>query len=548
MPHTADPMDYQAFFDAAPAPLLVMDRDFVIIAANRAYLAVTGRPASTLIGRYLFEAYPCAPDALDDAAQRQLQRSLERVRDHGVGDVIPLLHYKILLYQEDDRPVFDDRYWSCAHVPVHGPDGSVVQVIQLVEDITALQRLKLNRTATRHSALPATLSGQVLRRAEQMQQLNDLLNAESRHLRRLFAQAPGFMCVLRGPTHVFELTNEAFSRLVGARPLLGRPVREALAELRPRSLLDALDRVFATGQPFVARGLSARLRRNAKDGGPVQVFVDLVCQPVVEQDGHVSGIFVQGHDITEQKQIEDELARYREVLEQRVQERTHKLSELAGYLQRVSEDERHRLARELHDELGSLLTAIKLDLSWIKRQLTGAAPAVLEKLVRALSLLDDGIAMKRRLIEDLRPSALRHLGLRDALAMLLDEQGARNGWQVQFDVGSGLLPPEDDAALALYRIAQEALTNVAKYAQATTLQVTLGTQDGWSVLTVRDDGVGFDPADLRARPIGHHGLIGMEQRVLAFGGEFKVRSQPGQGTAILARIPATPSMPPAADA
>jgi signal transduction histidine kinase len=220
----------------------------------------------------------------------------------------------------------------------------------------------------------------------------------------------------------------------------------------------------------------------------------------------------------------------RDQLERLVRERTAELTELAQHLQTAREDERQRLARELHDELGALLTAAKLDSARLKSRLSDAD--ALERLAHLSGTLDAGIALKRRIIEDLRPSSLEHLGLAAALDILAREFGAASGLVVE----TGLAPLELAPAVQLtaYRLVQEALTNVAKHAQARHVQVRLAAAEGGALLVVEDDGRGFDPAQARRSAPG---LVGMRHRVTADGGRLQLASAPGRGTRIEAWLP-----------
>lgn len=221
----------------------------------------------------------------------------------------------------------------------------------------------------------------------------------------------------------------------------------------------------------------------------------------------------------------------RDQLEEQVLHRTAELTELAQHLQTAREDERQRLARELHDELGALLTAAKLDAARLKSRLSGAEP--LERLAHLSGTLDAGIALKRRIIEDLRPSSLEHLGLATTLEILLQEFGSASGLAVAHDLAPLTLAPA--VQLTAYRLVQEALTNIAKHAQARRVSVTLAEADGGARLVVEDDGCGFDPAVARRSA---HGLVGMRYRVLADGGRFGLSSTPGRGTRLEAWLPA----------
>jgi len=223
----------------------------------------------------------------------------------------------------------------------------------------------------------------------------------------------------------------------------------------------------------------------------------------------------------------------RDRLEQEVERRTQQLKELAQHLQTAREDERSRLARDLHDELGALLTAAKLDAARLKSRIAGASPEAFERLAHLNDTLNSGIALKRRIIEDLRPSALVNLGLVAALDILTREHAQRSGIRVETQFEPVALAPA--AELTVYRLVQEALTNITKYAQAKKVEVRLAPADGRTAcVSVSDDGLGFDPA---ASKPSSHGLFGMRHRVEAVGGRLDIVSAPQRGTQITARLP-----------
>jgi signal transduction histidine kinase len=222
----------------------------------------------------------------------------------------------------------------------------------------------------------------------------------------------------------------------------------------------------------------------------------------------------------------------RDQFEREVLLRTAQLTELARHLQTVREDERHHLARELHDELGALLTAAKLDVARLKSRLGVVSAEVAERLQHLNDGLNSGIALKRRIIEDLRPSSLSNLGLVAALEILVREWGQRSEIEVDAEFEPVRLRPT--AELTVYRLVQEALTNVTKYARATEVQVRLMTIDGRVRISVRDNGVGFD---VDAPRNSAHGLLGMRYRLETEGGRLVMQSAPGQGTLIQADLP-----------
>ena len=230
----------------------------------------------------------------------------------------------------------------------------------------------------------------------------------------------------------------------------------------------------------------------------------------------------------EQAMLEHE----RDRLESLVRERTATLSELANHLQQVREDERGHLARELHDELGALLTAAKLDVARLKSKIDASVPDVAERLKHLTDTLNSGIALKRRIIEDLRPSSLSHLGLTAALEILTREYAQRAGIEVETNLEPVELPPA--AQLTVYRMVQEALTNIGKYAQASKVLVSVHAHPKHVAVQVHDNGAGFDPASVR---VSSHGLAGMRHRVEAAGGRLSVHSSPGNGTLLSAVLP-----------
>jgi signal transduction histidine kinase len=227
-----------------------------------------------------------------------------------------------------------------------------------------------------------------------------------------------------------------------------------------------------------------------------------------------------------------QLQHERDRLEHEVERRTRELTELARHLQSVREDERSRLARELHDELGGLLTAAKLDVARVKSRLKGAPPEIFERIGHLSSSLDAGIALKRRIIEDLQPSTLSNLGLTAALEVLCGEFSKR--LEVKVSMSLDEVDLADDVRLTAYRVVQEGLTNVAKYARATQVSVKLVDGDTAAILSVHDNGAGFDTARV---PLVSRGLAGMRFRVVSHGGRFDVVSQPGGGTTIEVRLP-----------
>lgn len=222
----------------------------------------------------------------------------------------------------------------------------------------------------------------------------------------------------------------------------------------------------------------------------------------------------------------------RDQLEAVVRRRTLELTELARHLQLAREDERSHLARELHDELGALLTAAKMDLARLRPRFEGVSDDLSERLAHLTDTLNTVIVLKRRIIEDLRPSTLDNLGLCPALDILCRDFSQRTDVAVHTDLKPVRL--SSNAQLTVFRVVQEALTNISKYANAKNVHVMLyeGGDSAW--LRVSDDGAGFEP--LGTSPT-RYGLRGMRFRVEAERGVLVISSAPGSGTLIEARLP-----------
>jgi len=231
----------------------------------------------------------------------------------------------------------------------------------------------------------------------------------------------------------------------------------------------------------------------------------------------------------------EQLAARKAELERLVELRTEELSELSNHLQSVAEREKAALSRELHDELGGLLVAARMDLSWLEERLGSRDPEVLGYFQRVQDALQAGFDIKRRVIESLRPTLLDNLGLVPALRWQVADICERAGLRPLEHY-----PPEElrltpEASIAVFRIVQEALANVVKHAHATAVEVTVEVAEPSLLVRVRDDGVGVPPERLLA--LRAHGLAAMRQRARGLGGLWHVQRPPSGGTEIEVRLP-----------
>jgi signal transduction histidine kinase len=223
-------------------------------------------------------------------------------------------------------------------------------------------------------------------------------------------------------------------------------------------------------------------------------------------------------------------------LNQLVEQRTAELTELSQHLIRVSEEEKARIARELHDTFGSNLTAINMDLNWIQRRLPDDAREIRERMQRVLQMLGETVELKHQVIEGLRPSHLDNLGLSYAIRSHCREFARRTGIVCDVDVAEECDEIDPEWSIALYRIVQETLTNIAKHARASRVQVSLKGESSGIRLRIVDDGVGL-PEGATAKPKSH-GIVGMRERMRQVGGSFAITTAPsGRGTLVEAFIP-----------
>ena len=240
----------------------------------------------------------------------------------------------------------------------------------------------------------------------------------------------------------------------------------------------------------------------------------------------------QATDLRDQKR---ELAR-------QVAERTRELTALSTHLQDVSELEKSALSRELHDELGGLLVAARMDLSWLQHRLPTSDSAIEQRFKRIHDCLSAGVDLKRRVVEELRPTLLDNMGLFAALRWQFKESCRRTGLRCTESIPEAEVTFTADAAIGVFRVAQEALTNILKHAEAKSADMAIEIQHDIFVMRISDDGKGMVTA--RRPTIPSHGLASMRHRIAALGGSWEVSAPPAGGTTVTARIPLRSMLPP----
>ncbi|MHB2167477.1 ATP-binding protein [Alsobacter sp. R-9] len=579
-PDSTPTPDYRALFASAPNPYVLLDPALRIVDMNDAYLAATMSRREAIVGKGIFDAFPDGEPDAGGRGSEIVRQSLLKVVEDGRPDHLPVVAYSI----RTASGAFERRMWSATHVPILDERGRTAFVLQNTVDITDVIRRQADTAGDHQTA------GEILGRARAVQAVNRSLWAERAQLRRLFEQAPGFMAVLRGPDLVFELANAAFMRLVGRDDLAGRPVRHALPEVEGQGFIELLADVSRTGEPFVGRGMPILLQPSA-EGPPEERFVDFVYQPVMGRSGAVDGIFVQGHDITEQKKAEAALRELASTLEARIGERTAALEHAHGALRAVNanleaivaarvadlkaaNEEIQRFAYIVSHDLRSPLVNVmgftseledarSVVAQWLETIETAVPPAVSaavgEDIPEAIAFIRASTGRMDRLInailrlsrEGRRTLAPETIRLRELVASLAESLAPRAD-ATGASVTVGDLPDVVSDRLALEQVFANLLDNALKYLRPDVpgrIHVR-GWEDGPNIrVAVVDNGRGVEARDFERifdlfRRAGAQdvpgegiGLAHVRALVRRLGGVVSLSSEPGEGTTFIVTLP-----------
>jgi PAS domain S-box-containing protein len=476
-------------------------------------------------------------------AEEALRQS-ERHYQHLI-EVLPAAFYtcdsegRVTLYNEaaaalwGRRPELGQELW-CGSYRVYDPEGSPLSP----EDYSIRIALREGRSVrggeviverpdgSRSHVLPKSdpirdASGRILGAVTMLVDLTERIAAE-RTLRESEAR---FRQMAENISEVFWLFDPEMTRLDYISPAYEKVWGRTCESLyqAPRAWVDSIhpadrERVLLAAEHHRLSGRLDQAYRIVRADGTIR-WIRAREYPVRDASGKLVRIAGFAEDITE------------------VAEANEKLQFLSRRLIEMQEDERRSLARELHDEIGQTLTAIKIGLQ--TAQTCEALPAARRHMGDSVALVDQVLQQVRQIALDLRPSILDHLGLVPALRWYFDQQRRRSGLKIDFRRGT--LPPGISAEIqtACYRIAQEAMTNILRHAQARQAVVELRELNGILEFSMNDDGVGFDLQQTGSR--ASLGLVGMRERALIVGGSLDVTSQPKMGTTILARLPLVPA-------
>jgi PAS domain S-box-containing protein len=349
--------------------------------------------------------------------------------------------------------------------------------------------------------------------------------AERRREQIATAEQAALLELTQDSVFVVDMEGRVLFWSRGAESMMGYSKAEAAGKIAHELLCTEFPKPFAEirTQLFELGHWEGDLIKIARDGRRVIVAGRWALQP--GKRGQAPRMLVVNSDITERKKAEESLILQKE-----------QLRALAERLQWVREEDRKLVARELHDQIGQILTAVKMDMTWMARHLPATEEKVLARLAESILSINDGVKTVRKICSGLRPGVLDDLGLAAAIEWQASEFASRNDIACLVTVPPVDLHLDGDRATATFRIFQECLTNVIRHAQATSVRVDLCQEEGYILLIVEDDGVGFRESDL-SNTLGSLGLLGMKERAQFCGGDLQISSSPGRGTTVTVRVP-----------
>jgi PAS domain S-box-containing protein len=522
----------QALLDASPDMIMQIDTNMKILWANRTALDMN----LDAVGQTCHKAFPGMNEPCEGCPCKKAINTGQI--EMGVQ------------YQPAVVGVQGESYWEDIGVPLKDSDGKVVGVIEIARNVTervlaeeALRR-SLERTSRGQRLLLAlSQAAQAVQRARTPDEVYQTVGGE---VARLDYQVAIFTLTDdRAHLTVRHLTVGP-AVLRAARRLTGLPAQDYRFPLVPGGFFE---RIIAAGETIFVERTTESIAEALP--GPVRPLADrlvtmlglerAICAPLTVGGERHGLLSVVGADLAEADvpaitafATQAATAIENAWLFEEVRAGREQLRDLTSYLQTAREEERAYIAREIHDEFGQSLTALKMDLAWLTKRLADR-PRLAEKASTMSDLIDSTIQTVRRVATQLRPGLLDDLGLAAAIEWQAQELAERTGINCELYLGDEDIVLDRDLATAVFRIFQEMLTNVARHAEATEVQVELEEGPDKLVLIVRDNGKGITPGQI-SDPHSL-GLIGMRERARSWGGDVIFQSVPGQGTVITVRVP-----------
>lgn len=492
---------------------IVDNTDDAIISKNLNGIITSWNPSATrlfgyteaeAIGKHVTILFPDGREIEEDEFMDKIQKG------------IPVDHFKTVRQRKDGSLI----NISLTISPIRNAKGKIIGASKIARDIT-------------HS----------IQAQEERDQLLKDVEREQRLLSDVFQNAPSFMCIMEGPQHTIQKANKFFTDIIGNRDIIGKPIKKALPELTKQHFVRILDKVYKTGESFSARDMVVNLITHP-GLEPNELYVDFVCQPIRNSEGEITGIFVQGVDLTERNQAKVELQAINETLEERVLERTatlisyqDQLRALAAQLSKAEELERQRLASDLHDNLGQLLAVSKMKIDLLlKEEIEGEIAADIYDIA---DLMDESIRYTRQLMTDLKPPpSLDRENLVASIKWIADKMQKHN-LDVTIKNDGKPTPLNEEVLTTLRQCVQELLFNVVKHAEVDEATITLARVKDKVQITVEDMGIGFDSDGIthNADSESGFGLFNITERMNLMGGSLNIISQPGAGTTVILQAP-----------
>ena len=374
--------------------------------------------------------------------------------------------------------------------------------------------------------------------AEAERHLRAEADLERSRLLESFVLAPTGMALLSGPEHRFTFVNSAYLALAGRenqQQIVGKTLEEAFPEVTGQGFDRLLDQVYRTGETFLAKEREVRLKRYGVDD---TIYITFSYQAIRNLSGDIEGILAHVADVTEQ-------VRARNQLEARVRERTAELMEaeeklraLNSRLLQAQDEERRRLARDLHDSAGQILVALKMNLCSLEQDLRKKDPILDKVAASSVELVDDLSMQLRTMSHLLHPPLLDEAGLASALKWYVEGFAERSKIRVDLDLDATLPRLSQEMETAIFRIVQESLTNIHRHSGSASAAIRLRHDSGKTRVEIEDAGRGIDQFDSkRSMPVKVGvGVQGMQERVRQLHGQFEIKSGP-QGTKVAIVLP-----------
>ena len=493
--------DFRVLFESAPDLYLVLLPDsprYTIVAVSDAYARATMTRRGEILGRGLFEVFPDNSADPETERERNLRASLGRVVDTKARDAMVVQKYDVRRPQEQGGG-YEERWWRSVNSPALDRDGRLAYLIHRVEDVTEIMLVACAKTVA------------ALQRSEE-------------YWRELFMQASDGIVIGDKLCRRIAEVNDAACALLGSsrEHILGRNLSDWMESDSKAGVRETL-----ACSPQAERTLACEWRLRRGDGS--MLYVDATAKLL--SDGRCVALL---RDATQRRQREHACAAMAEELERRVALRTAQTRRLCAELEAAESRERRQIARDLHDDLGQVLSAAQIRLAALCQD---SDECVRRAGLEVCELVEQANRSTRSLAAQLAPAVLYDLGLAPALEWLADEISRRYGLRVDVHDDGQPKPLTIESRSIVYRATRELLINVAKHAGVEHATVSLSREGGWMVIDVSDDGAGFSGDGNASVPGRGVGLVSVRERLSYIGGSFEISSVPGDGTEATLRVP-----------